>query len=158
MKFVTLYATAVVTSSSTISRALAFAPTTNIMRARHMHRTSNHALFADPTYGMRKTMFGIEEKGTLKDVSSNDKCIYVDVRNPDEIEQSQCCRPFVEGSYLLGDCDTEVVCKDLPDKDAHHVVFCAKGGRANKACQKLKELGYSNVYNAGGLGDIDFLE
>ena len=115
----------------------------------------------DLTYGMRKASFGIEDKDVLKTVASSksDNVVFVDVRNPDEIAEAQCSRPFVEGKFLLeGDCDATNVQKYLPNKQAPHIVYCAKGGRAQKACQKLKELGYSNVYNAGGLSDIDFLE
>ncbi len=31
------------------------------------------------------------------------------------------------------------------------VLYCASGGRSGIACQLLKQLGYSNVSNAGGL-------
>mmetsp|Transcript_30186 Transcript_30186/g.61292 ORF Transcript_30186/g.61292 Transcript_30186/m.61292 type:complete len:164 (-) Transcript_30186:2317-2808(-) len=147
--------------ATTFPRAFAFAPITNAIGVRQLHQSSSsQALFmmGDLTYGMRKASFGIEDKDVLKNVSANTDVVFVDVRNPDEIEQAKCCRPFVEGKYLLGDCDSDLVCKDLPVKDAPHIVFCAKGGRASKACQKLKDLGYTNVYNGGGLGDIDFLE
>ena len=142
-------------------RAFAFAPISSTIGSRQLQPASQSQdlfMMGDLTYGMRKASFGIEDKEVLKDVSADDKVVFVDVRNPDEIEQAKCCRPYVEGKYLLENCDEEVVCKDLPDKDAPHIVFCAKGGRASKACQKLKDMGYSNVYNAGGLGDIDFLE
>mmetsp|Transcript_26766 Transcript_26766/g.37745 ORF Transcript_26766/g.37745 Transcript_26766/m.37745 type:complete len:169 (+) Transcript_26766:36-542(+) len=151
-------------ASPAISRTMAFAPTrihtAHLSRNMRQIHGSNHVLFmSDPSYGVRKTMFGIEDKTFLKDVSTKENVIYVDVRDPDEIEQAQCSKPFVAAKYLLGECDQDMVGKDLPDKDANHVVFCAKGGRASKACQKLKDLGYTNVYNAGGVGDLDlFLE
>ena len=102
-------------------------------------------------------MFGIEDDVVLKQVSSKDNVFFVDVREPEEIEQSSLQdKPFVAGKFLLEDnSDEALVSKELPDKEAHHIVFCAKGGRASKACQKLKTMGYSKVYNAGGLDDLD---
>ena len=94
-----------------------------------------------------------------KKVFEKKNAVLVDVRNPKEIQESHCDRPFVAGKYLLEEnCDEGRVQDDLPDKDAPHIVFCAKGGRAGKACRKLKNLGYEYAYNAGGLEDLDWLE
>ena len=115
---------------------------------------------SDLTYGLRKAQFGIEDKEVLKEISSKDNAVLVDVRNEDEIEAKCCSKDFVPAKYLLsdGDCDEDKLCRDLPDKDANLIVFCAKGGRASKACINLRKLGYRNVYNAGGIADIDFLD
>lgn len=112
---------------------------------------------AAPEYGARQVKFGIEDKDVLKDISKKDNVIFVDVRNPNEISESpSACSGFVAGKFLLEeDCAPDDVSKELPNKDAHHIVFCAIGGRASTACQKLREFGYSNVYNAGGVGDLD---
>jgi len=120
--------------------------------------TPTQLLPFDPSYTIRKASFGIEEKDILRNESKKKNVIFVDVRNPEEIQESHCDRPFVEGKYLLENCDAGKVEDDLPDKDAPHIVFCAKGGRASKACQKLKSLGYKHVYNGGGLDDLDWLE
>ncbi|WP_419581527.1 rhodanese-like domain-containing protein [Stieleria magnilauensis] len=40
------------------------------------------------------------------------------------------------------------------DKDARIVVYCAVGGRAEKAKAKLEELGITNVENGGGFDDV----
>lgn len=121
---------------------------------------SHQALFMDLSYGMRKAAFGISDKEKLQQVASRNKnCAWVDVRSPDEIRQQPCSqKPVVSASYLLqDDCTESAVLKDLPDKSAHQIVFCAKGGRAKKACAKLEKLGYENVYNAGGVKDLDFV-
>lgn len=110
-------------------------------------------------YTIRKASYGIEEKDFLRNEYEKKNAVLVDVRNPKEIQESHCDRPFVEGKYLLDEnCDEGRVEDDLPDKDAPHIVFCAKGGRADKACRKLKSLGYEYAYNAGGLEDLDWLE
>lgn len=38
----------------------------------------------------------------------------------------------------------------LPDKSQHIIVYCARGGRAEKAKQTLEGLGYTHVENGGG--------
>ena len=150
--------------ASMIPRSSAFSPAkTMVGSARWVAytTTASNYLFmtTDPTYGLRKEQFGIEDKELLKKISSMDNAVLVDVRNEDEIEALSCNQPFVAAKYLLNDnIDDDTMSKDLPDKNAHHIVFCAKGGRANKACANLRKNGYQNVYNAGGITDIDFLD
>jgi len=143
----------------------AFAPTVYIAaaaRRRQQHASSSALSMTDLSYEFRKVTFGIEDKDVLKDLASLKKNVaFVDVRDPHEIDEVKCeSRPFVRGQYLLNNAalDSRVVSKDFPDKTASIIVFCAKGGRAAKACKNLRDLGYSSVYNAGGIGDLDFLE
>ena len=39
------------------------------------------------------------------------------------------------------------------DKNRTVVTYCKAGYRAGKAAEKLRELGWSNAFNAGGIGD-----
>ena len=39
----------------------------------------------------------------------------------------------------------------LPDKNALTYVYCRSGVRSTAACEKLEALGYTNLYNLGGL-------
>ena len=48
----------------------------------------------------------------------------------------------------------EKIAKHVTQKDAKIVLYCRKGGRAEKALKVLKKLGYTKVTNAGGYGDI----
>jgi rhodanese-related sulfurtransferase len=132
-------------------------------------KTSATTVFGmmDATYGLRKATFGIVNKETLRRVVEGQKkndVVFLDVRNPDEIAESSLSNvPFVvvEGRYLLSEDSASIAkqaSRDIPRKDTPCIVFCAKGGRAMKACQTLtNDLGYTNVYNAGGISDIDFL-
>ena len=134
-------------------------PATSIVWRRPQSSSYFTALFSttpDLTYGVRRATFGIEDATTLKGIVANNEVVFVDVRNPDEIEEASLqSRPFVEGKFLLGDDeDAAAAASLLPNKDATHLVYCAKGGRAAKACQRLKDLGYSKVYNAGGFNDL----
>ena len=40
-----------------------------------------------------------------------------------------------------------------PDKDTEINLYCRSGGRAGKALSALKEAGYNNVKNSGGIDD-----
>jgi rhodanese-related sulfurtransferase len=39
----------------------------------------------------------------------------------------------------------------IPDKEAKIVVYCRSGRRSAEAAKVLKELGYKNVYDLGGI-------
>ena len=43
---------------------------------------------------------------------------------------------------------------DLGPKDGPIVLYCASGARSASAARLLKQEGYTNVVNAGGLGDM----
>lgn len=118
------------------------------------------SMSADIPYPVRKLTFGLENKAHLKAiVDTHPNAVFVDVRNEDEIEAAKFNQqPFIRGSYLLRESlDCSRVRRDLPDTDVPIVVFCAKGGRAMVACKALRGIGYSNVFNAGGFQDLDFL-
>lgn len=44
------------------------------------------------------------------------------------------------------------------DKEVPIIIYCGSGRRANKAKEVLEGQGYKIVVNAGGLGDIDYLQ
>jgi len=127
----------------------------------------------EATYGVRKATFGIADKAQLRelldaDAAKKKNVVFIDVRNADEIQED----PFehdsfkcVRGKCLLSDDsdgEAETILRQadlLPDGETDRppatlLVFCAKGGRAKKACERLKARGYANVYNAGGRDDL----
>ena len=74
--------------------------------------------------------------------------VIVDVRTPDE---------FRGGAYPGA---KNIPVQDLParlaeiPKDKPVVLYCASGGRSGMAASLLKRAGYTEVFNAGGLGDM----
>ena len=82
------------------------------------------------------------------------KNVIVDVRGPSE--------------YATGHIDKAVnipinkIRKEIknfaPDKEQTIVVYCLSGKRAEYAAKKLKEMGYTNVINAGKYKDLKELE
>jgi phage shock protein E len=76
----------------------------------------------------------------------------LDVRNPDEFA----------GGHLAQATNLPVSTLDVAavdkltggDKAKPVVVYCAKGGRAQKAKEKLEAAGYTHVVNGGGYDDL----
>ncbi|UZE94587.1 rhodanese-like domain-containing protein [Alkalimarinus alittae] len=60
----------------------------------------------------------------------------------------------IEGDVriLHGDIIAEVS-EMFPDKSTEIVLYCRSGNRAGKALSALKSAGYTNVSNAGSIGD-----
>lgn len=73
----------------------------------------------------------------------------IDVRSPDE---------FADGAYPgARNIPVNVLTSRLAEvgpKDKPVVVYCASGGRSAVAQQILKANGWTDVTNAGGLGDM----
>jgi len=71
--------------------------------------------------------------------------LLVDVRTPEEFAAGH-----IGGAMLLPDYEIEEKAKDvLPDPGALILVYC----RSAAAAQKLLDLGYTNVYDFGGILD-----
>lgn len=73
----------------------------------------------------------------------------VDVRTAEEYEQGH-----IEGAVLI---PNETIGQEnidkLPKKDAVILVYCRSGRRSADAASKLVGLGYSKVYDFGGISD-----
>lgn len=73
----------------------------------------------------------------------------VDVREKAEYDEG-----YIPGAVLvpLGN----ILAEDLtllPDKNQKLLVYCRSGNRSGQAAKKLVELGYTNVYDFGGIID-----
>ena len=75
------------------------------------------------------------------------KACAVDVREPDEFAIGH-----IPGAKLLP--LGEVVSRAgevMPDKEAAWLIYCRTGRRSADAVQKLEKLGYTNLYDLGGI-------
>ncbi len=82
-------------------------------------------------------------------MKSGNNYILLDVRTEEEYKEKR-----IDGAILIP--DTEIVAKatsELPDKDALILVYCRSGRRSEKSSRELIDLGYTNVYDFGGLND-----
>lgn len=73
----------------------------------------------------------------------------VDVRQPDEYAAGHIPGAVLVVNEEIGDQAPE----NLPDKDAELLVYCRSGRRSKEAAQKLVDLGYTKVYEFGGILD-----
>jgi len=75
--------------------------------------------------------------------------ILLDVRTDEEFLEKR-----IAGAVLIPDYEiAERALAELPDKDARILVYCRSGRRSALAAQDLLDLGYTNVYDFGGIID-----
>ena len=73
----------------------------------------------------------------------------VDVRRQDEYDEGH-----IEGALLLPNETIRQKAEGvIPDKDATYLLYCRTGRRSAEAAVTLMELGYSDVYDFGGIYD-----
>ena len=60
----------------------------------------------------------------------------------------------LEGAILIPDYEIRIRAeKELPDKNAIILIYCRSGRRSELAAVELVNLGYTNVYDFGGIID-----
>ena len=80
-------------------------------------------------------------------VRSDEDIILIDVRTPQEYRERR-----IPGSILLPDYEIRDRAADvIPDKDARIVVYCRSGRRSAQSAHVLRDMGYENVYDLGGM-------
>lgn len=91
----------------------------------------------------------IDAEKAMEMMASGDPYTLVDVRTQAEFDEGH-----IEGALLLPNDQLETLAAEqLPDKDAVILVYCRSGNRSAAASELLVELGYTNVYDFGGIMD-----
>lgn len=73
--------------------------------------------------------------------------LLIDVRSPQEWAQGH-----LEGAVLVPlDQLQPRIGRVAPDPDRTLIVYCASGARSAMACALLRQMGYQNLLNGGGL-------
>ena len=75
--------------------------------------------------------------------------IILDVRTAEEYEEKHITGAINIPNEEIGNEEIEL----LPDKDAIILVYCRSGNRSKQASEKLANLGYTNIYEFGGIND-----
>jgi len=75
--------------------------------------------------------------------------VILDVRTPEEYAERHIAGAVNLPNEEIG---TEPI-EDLPDLDQLILVYCRSGNRSKQASEKLVKLGYTNVYEFGGIND-----
>lgn len=79
---------------------------------------------------------------------SEETVIIVDVRTQEEYDAGH-----IENAMLIPNESISGEPTELPDKDAVILVYCRSGNRSKQASDKLVDLGYTQVYDFGGIID-----
>lgn len=88
-----------------------------------------------------------EEAKIIMDTESG--YIILDVRTQEEYDEAH-----IPGAVLIPDTEIEARAEsELPDKDQLILVYCRSGRRSKLAAEILVELGYTNIYEFGGIID-----
>lgn len=82
-------------------------------------------------------------------MDSGDEILVLDVRTQEEYDAGH-----IAGAVLLPN-ETIVDTKpdSLPDLNAEILIYCRSGNRSAQAAKKLAAMGYTNVYDFGGILD-----
>ena len=83
-----------------------------------------------------------------KEMMDTEEVIILDVREQDEYDSGH-----IPSAVLLpvGTIDADTAAEVIPEKDAKVLVYCRSGNRSKTAASTLAELGYTNIYEFGGI-------
>lgn len=97
--------------------------------------------------GNAYTQISAEEAKTMMD--EQESYILLDVRTQEEYAEGH-----IEEAILIPDHEiAERAEKELTDKEMIILIYCRSGRRSKLAAQNLADLGYTNVYEFGGIID-----
>ena len=83
-----------------------------------------------------------------KEMMDSQEVIILDVREQGEYDSGH-----IPGAVLLpvGTIDETTAAEVIPEKDSTVLVYCRSGNRSKTASSTLAELGYTNIYEFGGI-------
>ncbi len=83
-----------------------------------------------------------------KQMMDSGNVMVLDVREQDEYSTGH-----IGGAVLLpvGTINADTASKIIPSKDTTVLVYCRSGNRSKKASAALAKLGYTNIYEIGGI-------
>lgn len=83
-----------------------------------------------------------------KEMMDNQEVIILDVREQDEYDSGH-----IPGAVLLpvGTIDKDTAAAVIPEEESIVLVYCRSGNRSKTASSTLAELGYTNIYEFGGI-------
>ena len=97
--------------------------------------------------GMSYNQISMEE--AIKIMEEETDYIILDVRTPEEFAEKHIPNAMNIPNETIG--SEEIA--ELPDKNQLILVYCRSGNRSKQASNKLAALGYTNIYEFGGIND-----
>ncbi len=109
---------------------------------------------AGDTEKREPTFHQISQEEAKEMMAKDDGHVVVDVRRQDEYDAGHIPGAILVPNESIG-CDSP---EALPDYDQIILVYCRSGNRSKQAAQKLAGMGYTNIYEFGGIttwtGDV----
>jgi len=108
---------------------------------------SGNSVSSDNVSNRKSSYKKISQDEAKKMMEKDDGHVIVDVRRADEFADGHIPGAILLPNESIGAEKPE----QLPDLDQIILVYCRSGNRSAQASQKLAELGYTNVYDFGGI-------
>lgn len=107
---------------------------------------------SEPENQSKASFKHISQKQAKERMDSGDKIIILDVRTKEEYDEKH-----IPNAVLVPNEDILSEKPELlPDLDAEILVYCRSGVRSAQAAQKLANMGYTNIYEFGGILDWEY--
>ena len=91
----------------------------------------------------------IDQETAKQMMELDDGHVLVDTRRQDEFDAGH-----IPGAICIPNENiTDTMVPELPDLDQVILIYCRTGRRSKEAAQKLADIGYTNVYEMGGITD-----
>ena len=102
---------------------------------------------AQPSGSTTASYKQITQEEAKEMMTKDDGHIIVDVRRQDEYDEGH-----IPGALLIpNESITDKKPEELPDLNQIVLVYCRSGRRSKEASQKLADIGYTDVYEFGGI-------
>lgn len=102
---------------------------------------------AQPSGSSTASYKQITQEEAKEMMTKDDGHIIVDVRRQDEYDEGH-----IPGALLIpNESITDKKPEELPDLNQIVLVYCRSGRRSKEASQKLADIGYTKVYEFGGI-------
>ena len=99
--------------------------------------------------GMVRSYSQISQEEAKQMMEKDDGHVVLDVRRQDEYDAGH-----IPGAILIPNESIGTEQPDeLPDLDQVILIYCRSGNRSKQAAQKLFDMGYTNIYEFGGIND-----
>lgn len=89
---------------------------------------------------------------SLQEIVQGEIKTLIDVRSPQEYDANH-----IEGAINIPLPDVKDKLDEIGKMQKPLVVYCLSGGRSAAAVSLLKQSGIEEVYNGGGIGDLQFM-
>jgi phage shock protein E len=91
----------------------------------------------------------IDAKTAKSIMDTEDNYIILDVRTQEEYDSGHIANSVLLPHDQIGQLASEL----LPDKDQKILIYCRSGNRSGQASRELLKLGYTQIYDFGGIID-----